>query len=147
MYDAWNRLTTLLVRDVMTPAPLEIPVTTTLREAAEQFAEHEVTGAPVVDAGRRCVGVVSSSDFLRAFTAGAKTESGKSYTDRAVGSVIAGKVYAVSADESMIDAARIMCDHHVHRAIVLDDKQHPVGIVTAIDIVAAILNAMDESRE
>jgi CBS-domain-containing membrane protein len=37
----------------------------TLRDAATLLARAQVTGAPVVDAAGRCVGVVSSTDFVR----------------------------------------------------------------------------------
>ncbi|MGZ8469234.1 MAG: CBS domain-containing protein [Gemmatirosa sp.] len=59
----------LRLRDIMTPDPLTVSPTTTLREAAELLSMRHIGGAPVVD-GATLVGVVSASDIL-AFAAAA----------------------------------------------------------------------------
>ena len=56
------RLANIMTRDVVTAAP-----EMTLREAAELFVAHHISGAPVVS-GTKVVGVVSAADIL-AFTA------------------------------------------------------------------------------
>lgn len=52
------------VRDVMTRDTITVAPETTLREAAETFAEHHIAGAPVVTSDQRVVGVVSVSDLM-----------------------------------------------------------------------------------
>lgn len=55
----------LTAADVM-KGPVEVvPETMLLREAARRLSRAQVSGAPVVDAGGRCVGVLSSGDFVR----------------------------------------------------------------------------------
>ena len=39
---------------------------------------------------------------------------------------------------SIRDVARIMIDAHVHRVIVVDDDQRPIGIVSSTDLLAAL---------
>jgi CBS domain-containing protein len=56
------RLSNIMTRNVVTAIP-----EMTLREAAELFAAHHISGAPVVS-GTKVVGVVSAADIL-AFTA------------------------------------------------------------------------------
>jgi CBS domain-containing protein len=56
------RLSNIMTKNVITATP-----EMTLREAAELFAAHHISGAPVVD-GTKVVGVVSAADIL-AFTA------------------------------------------------------------------------------
>ena len=53
----------LQIRDMMTRDVLTVTPETTLREAAELFARHHISGAPVL-AGHSVVGVVSTTDLL-----------------------------------------------------------------------------------
>lgn len=53
----------LQIRDAMTRHVFSVTPETTLREAADLFAHHHISGAPVL-AGHRVVGVVSASDLL-----------------------------------------------------------------------------------
>jgi CBS domain-containing protein len=39
---------------------------------------------------------------------------------------------------SIRDVARIMIDAHVHRVIVVDDDQRPIGIVSSTDLLAVL---------
>jgi CBS domain-containing protein len=52
------RLASIMTKDVVTATP-----EMTLREAAELFSSHHISGAPVVS-GRKVVGVVSAADIL-----------------------------------------------------------------------------------
>ena len=54
----------LTARDLMTVNPVVLPERLPLREAARLLWKHHVSGAPVVDADGRCVGVLSAVDFL-----------------------------------------------------------------------------------
>ncbi|MHB1224912.1 MAG: CBS domain-containing protein [Gemmatimonadaceae bacterium] len=53
----------LRLRDIMTTGVITVTPETTLREAMELFAEHHISGMPVME-GTRVVGVVSASDVL-----------------------------------------------------------------------------------
>ena len=59
--------TPLLARtaaDLMSPTVVTIPQDMSLRGAARLLAQADVSGAPVVDAAGRCVGVLSARDFV-----------------------------------------------------------------------------------
>ncbi|HTU23306.1 MAG TPA: CBS domain-containing protein [Gemmataceae bacterium] len=58
-------LTTLTAGEIMTRDVLQIPETMPLREAARLLLLHQISGAPVVEAGGTCVGVISTFDLLR----------------------------------------------------------------------------------
>jgi hypothetical protein len=62
----------LRLRDIMTTGVITVTPDTTLREAMELFAEHHISGMPVME-GTRVVGVVSASDVL-AFAAAPPAE-------------------------------------------------------------------------
>ena len=54
----------LTAADLMTAPVMTIPEEMSLSEAARLLSGAHVSGAPVVDAEGRCVGVLSSSDFV-----------------------------------------------------------------------------------
>lgn len=159
-----NRLETLRVRDVMTREVVTVGADSTRKAAAQRLIACELSGAPVVDAQARCVGIVSATDFLRYVAehecdepvfAGAAHE-----IDRAAGGVLCAApamdavrslmtsaVQTVSADASLLVAARQMCAAHLHRLPVLDAQGRPSGMLTSLDIVAAVVNAADEAAQ
>ena len=51
---------------------------------------------------------------------------------------------SVAMHAPLLAAAKIMNAQHVHRLVVLDEKEKPIGVVSTMDIVAAIVNAIDE---
>jgi CBS domain-containing protein len=55
----------LTAQDLMSEDLVVLTETMSLREAARQLVRNQISGAPVVDAAGRCVGVLSASDFLR----------------------------------------------------------------------------------
>jgi CBS domain-containing protein len=60
-----QRILDLTACDLMTHAVLTIPQEMPLREAAGLLLRNQNAGAPVVDEQGRCVGVLSSTDFMR----------------------------------------------------------------------------------
>ena len=56
----------LTVGQVMTPSVIKVGPDREARDAARLMIEHKIGALPVVD-GRRVVGIVTESDFLRAF--------------------------------------------------------------------------------
>lgn len=67
-------LVELTAADLMSEELLMISHSMSLREAARVLAQAQISGAPVVDAGERLVGVLSATDFIR--WAGQKTDRG-----------------------------------------------------------------------
>jgi len=58
--------TTLTARDVMTTEVLTVTEDLTLRELARFLVDHEISGAPVIGARGRLLGIVSLYDVVRA---------------------------------------------------------------------------------
>ena len=56
---------TLTAADLMSRDVVAIPQEMSLRAAAHVLAQSAISGAPVVDARGRCVGVLSATDFVR----------------------------------------------------------------------------------
>lgn len=144
MNDAVVRLKSLLVQDVMARQVVEIRADQKMSRAAEMFTEHEIAAAPIVDQDGSCIGILSATDFLKRD----RRSAGRSQ-DEAVTAHMSSAVQTVSASAPLLSAARMMDAQHVHRLVVLDADERPIGVISTMDIVAALLNALDEvgSRE
>ena len=127
----------------------------TMGHAASVLRSFGITGAPVVDANGKCVGVLSGSDFVdrEVSSAGNSTESthGKETLDppetietNQVKAYMSPDVHTIKADEGMLAAARLLCDERIHRLVVVDGQHHPVGILSSLDIVACLVVAIEE---
>src|ERR1700676_2458963 len=60
-----NPLHRLTANDLMSRDVVMIPQQMSLRAAAHLLAQAQISGAPVVDEAGCCLGVLSSTDFLR----------------------------------------------------------------------------------
>lgn len=199
----------LTAADVMTPDGLQLTEELPLREAARIMLENQVSGAPVIDSRGRCVGVLSSMDFLRhavlrpqiadmlapprpvtcSFQTKQRNSRGEEITlctlpsgacpiqelrrEGAKGEVlvVCRQPNTVLADWQMVDVeklprdavheymtgdpvmvppttpirelARMMIDAHIHRLVVVDEANNPLGIVASTDLLAALAYADD----
>jgi CBS domain-containing protein len=160
-----DRLQSLRVSDVMNRQVVPVGVHQTMREAAAIFVQHHISGAPVVDEEGRCVGVLSAADFVhRDRPTGQETTTlaaGETAVVRhtpngpwelqdespdLVSAHMAPAVQSVTAQTSLVEAARMMCTQHIHRLPVLDAAGHPQGMITSLDIVAAVVQAVEERK-
>jgi CBS domain-containing protein len=139
-----------------------IPENMPLREAARLLSRERVSGAPVVDAVGRCVGVLSATDFIRWAEKGGQadkihcTRPAEFHSEWQVIDLeflpndevrwhMTADPVTVAPDTPMAQLARMMLDAHIHRLVVVDAKRHPIGIVTSTDILAAVAGAEAEA--
>jgi len=66
IHELLHALTRIKVRDIMSRKPITIPDTFTVEEAAEVLRDHHISGAPVMDAKGRMVGMISQNDLFNA---------------------------------------------------------------------------------
>jgi CBS-domain-containing membrane protein len=146
-----ERLQTLTVADVMNRKIVSIPWCATMELAAATLAQSYISGAPVVDDDGRCIGVLTATDLLRFGCSGQDaSDRDREWSDieSACDEVTRymSAVQSVTPQTPLVRAAEIMCAQHIHRLIVLDDRAVPVGIVSTLDIMAALAAATDEAR-
>ncbi|MGE0759730.1 MAG: HPP family protein [Pirellulaceae bacterium] len=150
MYPALDRLGTLLVRDVMTRHVVCLAQDQTLAEVAEVFTNKDISSAPVVDHNGTLVGVLSSVDFLKHRAEEDAAERGASGArqpaEKRVRDCMTRHVASIGADELLLRAAQIMCARHVHRLPVVGEDHRIEGLVSTMDIVSAMVNAIDEAE-
>jgi CBS domain-containing protein len=149
----------LTARDLMTPAVMVLPADMRLPAAARLLGRLQVSGAPVVDATGRCVGVLSAADFMRwaegdtprctclaADLLGLEWEvvELEEMPDDVVAARMTPDPVMVSPDAPLAAVARMMFEAHIHRLIVTDTDGRPAGVVTTTDILAALVGAAEE---
>ena len=146
--NAFDRLWTLSVADVMTRQVVKVSSLETMLDVSRKFVEHDVVAAPVTNQEGQCVGFFSAADFLRrelqVRQQAGKQEEVDPTSDADVSRFMSSDVRTLSPGMPLLDAARLMCEQHLHRLPVLDDRKHVVGIVSTMDVVAALVNAVDE---
>lgn len=160
-----ERLKSLHVADAMTRQVVTVGANETMTSAAKTLADRQVSGAVVVDEADRCVGLLSAHDFVRMERARAEADprlpasatAHKLVQDRREGpyrveevggdrvrTYMSPAVQTIDSSALLLDAARRMCALHVHRLPVLDASGRAAGIVTSLDLVAAMVHAVDE---
>ena len=155
--DVLKRLQGLLVADVMTRDVAVIPGTAGMDEAAAILTARGASGAPVVDHRSRCIGVLSTTDFMRFDeNVASRRLACREELDgvgrwelpwNSVQRYMTVPVQSVSPAAAMMQAAELMCAEHIHRLIVLDGHETPVGLVSTLDVVSALVHAVDEDRQ
>lgn len=145
-------------RDVMTRSVVAVSPDTPLLDVYRLFVDEQIHGAPVVDEEELLIGVITSSDLLRAAdeerdTAVSSSEYlrdlvefsgpdwGRGLTDfqdrlaaRTVAEVMTPNAVAVRPDTPVQEVARALRQHQVHRVWV-EDEGRVCGVVSTFDLL------------
>jgi len=163
-----GRLGQLLAGDIMTKSVIVLRVGDSVPAAVEKLKSNHITGAPVVDEQQKLVGILSISDLInpdaeaphsaagseapaldRDSTTWELFERAGSLAEEHAGQTVADRmsdrVTSVRQSESLVEVARAMCDGHWHRVPVVDASGALKGIISTMDVLAAVVNAADEA--
>jgi CBS-domain-containing membrane protein len=158
MVTATHPLLCLTAADLMTRDVVTVSQKLSLQAAAHCLAQARISGAPVVDDRGRCVGILSAIDFLYRASSedpgihpacGHPSCYGVDWQSTSIEELPAEEV-AAHMTRDLITAtprtgintlARMMLDAHIHRIVILDEQQRPIGIVSSTDILAAVAHA------
>jgi CBS domain-containing protein len=126
-----------------------------LRDALAVMVENRVSALPVVDARRRCIGIISVTDLLSVtkdladelhalsdaggldHAALAKRLENADLLGEPVQDWMSPDPVSVDVNSSIQHAAELMLRNRVHRLVVLDEQQRMVGVVSTMDLLAA----------
>jgi predicted transcriptional regulator len=136
-----------------------------LETLSQFFFDKQISGAPVVDAKDKLVGVVSLSDLARNNTLPVfhSEDSGHDYYQQtrsisgiseedmsrlklesesmvSVKDIMTPMVFELSEDTTVQNAAETMLKGHIHRVMVTRDKKL-VGIVTTMDMLKIVAHS------
>lgn len=159
MNSSIQQLSNLRVEQVMARDVITIHEESSMSEAAKLLSNYGITGVPVVDRRGRCVGVLTASDFVQSQSnvkgscvTPVCTDYDRSGLLRAealdnqsVKACMSPKVQTIREHRSIVDAGCIMCEEHIHRLVVLNRQGKPVGIISSLDLVSALVHASQES--
>ena len=148
-----NRVKSKLVREVMNPGVVTIRDDRSVSDLAAFLMENEISGAPVVDAKGKLVGVVSVTDIVEQRTVDddASPREREPHWDEMtsarqlqrmrrkgdgvlVRDIMTPTVYTIPDDTLVSEAARTMIAGRIHRLFVTNGG-HIVGIVTTLDLL------------
>jgi CBS domain-containing protein len=151
-------------RDVMTRSVVSVGPDTPLLDVYRLFVSEQIHGAPVVDDEEMLIGVISSSDLLRAADEERDTalsssdylrdlvefsgpDWGRGLTDfqdrlaaRTVAEVMTPNAVAVRPDTPVAEVARVLRQHQVHRVWV-EDEGRVCGVVSTFDLLPLVEKA------
>jgi CBS domain-containing protein len=144
-------------KDVMTTEVVTVRPETTVQELAKILSEKNISGAPVVDAGNRLVGLVSEGDLLHRAETGterrvqrrrswwldsvaAEEEMARDYVKahgRTVADIMTRDVISVDETSDLADIAMLLETKRIKRVpVVAGDRL--VGIVSRANLVRAL---------
>ena len=124
------------VRDVMTRGVITVSLDTPVSEVARILVEKDVSGVAVTVPDGEAVGVISEIDVIKVFDQNWNTLTAED--------IMSSFVRTVNPEMSLKKAADLMRDLNIHRLLILSLSPAyglPVGIVTARDILSAIVKS------
>jgi CBS domain-containing protein len=127
--------TALRVGNLMTIDPVTIEADAPVREAEKLIRTYRVSGLPVV-AGGVIVGVISQTDVVLARSI---EIIGPNREKLRVRKLMTQPALTVQAGATLERAADLMLDRHIHRVVVVDENDTPIGVITTSDLLRAVL--------
>ena len=148
------------VADIMDREPASVSVDDDVETAIRLMRDRELPGLPVIDTDRRVVGIVTDSDliirdekadlhlppFLNLMGGVIFLEPVKHFEDRLrkafatkVSDLMTADPITVSPDDPAERAAKLIASEHHNRLPVVDADGHLVGVVTRVDVLAALI--------
>ena len=149
-----RRLGDLTCADIMTREVVTADYAMPLEEAWRVMRERHIKALPVVDQGRRLIGIVTAGDFLqhaqlddlpgiaarlRQFMKASTTL----HTDKVevVGQIMTRKVRVASSDRPLVELLTLLAQGGHHHIPIIDVEHRLVGIVTQTDLVRALYSS------
>lgn len=125
----------LTAGDLMTIDPVVVAVDAPLQEAERLIRDYRVSGLPVIDRDGMLVGVIRQTDFVHLDNPEVRALIRNTSSRILVGEVMSRPPVTVLLTTPLLKAARLMLDERVHRVVVIDHEQRPLGVISAMDFV------------
>ncbi|MFM9054818.1 MAG: CBS domain-containing protein [Solirubrobacterales bacterium] len=147
------------VAEIMDVDPPSVTPDEDVRRVLEVLREHDLPGVPVVDGDRKVVGIITESDlvisddetdfhlphYVNIMGGVVFLESMKHFEERAQKAFAANAAdlmtpdpLTIGPDEDASEAGRVISSKHHNRLPVVDDDGKLVGVVTRVDVLAAL---------
>jgi len=117
----------MIARDIMTRKVATIHPEASAQEAAQLLYQNRISGAPVVDADGKLIGVITEADII----------SKVNREGLCVADIMSHDVIIVSEETPVNEIAALLTERKIKRVPVVEDAKL-VGIVSRADIVHAV---------
>lgn len=138
------------VSNYMTPQIVSIPPTMGIREAFFRMKENSIRHLPIVDENNTLVGIISDRELRRPnWVDEAQDIAHVYYLDNSmlVGDVMITNVHVLHTYDTLNKAVALLLDNHIGAAPVLDKTGKLVGMLSAIDLLRALRDSIDQQRK
>jgi len=135
-----------LACDVMTAPVISTRWDASVLEASVLMEEKDVRRLAVVDEENILIGILSEGDVREALSLYNVTNPYAPDQDEillAVDEIMSAPVYTVGPDEHLRTVVQLMLDHKFGGVPVVDESQHPLGVITESDIFRLLLDEWD----
>ena len=137
----------------MTRDVVSLLYTDTIHDALNLMVENRVAALPVVDTRNHCVGILTMTDLIDltrdvdddlhhvdladpTSRRWLMTKLVRAAGDEKVASFMTQDVATVTAETSLAKSAREMLRNRIHHLPVVDHREHLIGIISTMDILA-----------
>ena len=138
------------VGSYMSSQVISIPPTMGIREAFFKMKEKSIRHLPIVDENNILVGIISDRELRRPnWVDEAQDIAHVYYLDNSilVSDVMITNIHVVHTYDTLNKAVSLLLDNHIGAAPVLDKKENLVGMLSAIDLLRALKDSIDQQRK
>ena len=142
------------VKQLMSKKVIKVKAGSSLEQAATVLIKNKISGAPVVDAAGKMVGVISEKDLFTAlypnftdilgdvsawFDNEKREYKLKAKKEIIIDSIMTKKVITISPDAAVLEAGGKLITNSIHRLVVIGPGKKIMGVITRSDIFYNIL--------
>ena len=138
------------VSHYMSPQVVSIPPTMGIREAFFKMKENSIRHLPIIDDNNKLVGIISDRELRRPnWVDEAKDIAHVYYLDNSmlVSDVMITRIHVLHTYDTLNKAVLLLLDNHIGAAPVLDKTENLVGMLSAIDLLRALQDSIDQQRK
>ncbi|HVY49865.1 MAG TPA: CBS domain-containing protein [Minicystis sp.] len=129
----------MIASDIMTPNPVALAATSTVRQAVRLLETLEVRHLPVVDEEGTLVGMVSDRDLrgltLPAFSEGEHVGQVRTALDASIADIMTGGVVSADVETDVEEIVSLMLENRIGAVPIVDGDGALVGIVSYVDVL------------
>jgi CBS domain-containing protein len=130
------------VGNMMSVDHITVDAESSITDAELLLKSYRISGLPVVSDGA-LVGVISQTDLL---SARSSELIGANWERVRVRHLMTRPAVTVHLNTSVERAARLMLERHIHRLVVVDEEELPIGVLTSTDLLRTLLPDEDPAR-
>jgi acetoin utilization protein AcuB len=138
------------VSSYMSPLVITIPPTMGIRAAFFKMKENSIRHLPIVDEDNKLIGIISDRELRRPnWVDEAQDIAHVYYLDNSmlVSDVMITNVHVLHTYDTLNKAVALLLDNHIGAAPVLDKTENLVGMLSAIDLLQALRDSINQQRD